>query len=216
MRGAVSHQRPEHADDHNIQNRDSCNRKRMLMERESEGPGWLVLLPRVPAEPVRHRMALWRELRRAGAVPLGQATWAVPDVPAAHPLLRRLAELVAAAEGTLLVLDARGHDAPDAERLEQLYAEARAQEWAEFRADCAKYLAELDREEALGKYTLAELEEEEQSLDRLRRWYRDLRTRDLLTSPSAADAGPDLKTCEQRFDNYADHVYVTLASPLPS
>jgi hypothetical protein len=42
--------------------------------------------------------------------------------------------------------------------------------------DGGKYLAELDKEEQLGKYTLAELEEEEeeQGLNRLRRWYREL------------------------------------------
>ncbi len=34
---------------------------------------WALLLVRMPAEPARHRMALWRELRRAGAVPVGQS-----------------------------------------------------------------------------------------------------------------------------------------------
>ena len=29
---------------------------------------WLVLLVRVPAQPSRHRVAVWRELRRVGAV----------------------------------------------------------------------------------------------------------------------------------------------------
>src|SRR5437660_175291 len=40
------------------------------------GRQWLVLLPRLPAEPARYRMALWRELRRSGGVALGQAVWA--------------------------------------------------------------------------------------------------------------------------------------------
>jgi len=174
-----------------------------------------VLLVRMPAEPARHRMALWRELRRTGAVPLGQAAWAVPDLPAVQPLLVRVGELADAGNGTLLVLSARGHTAGDVARIERLYAEAREQEWVEFRADCGKYLAELDKEEATGKYTLAELEEEDQSLDRLRRWYRDLRARDLLTSPPASDATTDLKRCEQRFDTYAEHVYTILGKGAP-
>jgi hypothetical protein len=183
------------------------------MVEEVVGRGWLVLLVRVPAEPARHRMALWRELRRFGAVPLGQAVWAVPDLPAADRLLKRLAELAEVAEGTLLVLEAHGYAARDAGRVEQLYAEAREQEWAEFHADCGKYLAELEKEEKFGKYTLAELEEEEQSLDRLRRWYRDLRSRDLLGVPASVDAATDLKTCEAKFDVYAEHVYAALGSP---
>jgi hypothetical protein len=174
---------------------------------------WLVLLARMPSEPARHRMALWRELRRSGAVPLGQAAWALPDLPSVRPFLERLGRLAAVGEGTLLVLAAEGYARGDADRLDELYGETREQEWAEFRADCQKYLAELDKEERLGKYTLGELEEEEQSLDRLRRWYRELRARDLLGSPATSDAVTDLKECAERFDAYAERVYATMGSP---
>ena len=33
---------------------------------------WVVLLARVAAEPSRHRVAVWRELRRLGAVAIGR------------------------------------------------------------------------------------------------------------------------------------------------
>jgi hypothetical protein len=158
-------------------------------------------------------MALWRELRRSGAIALGQAVWAVPDLPAARPLLARLTDLVEGANGTLLLLAAEGFDDGDVSRLEQLYAAAREEEWAEFAADCGKYLAELDKEEGLGKYTLAELEEEEQSLDRLRRWYRELRSRDLLGIATTTDSATSLKQCEERFEAYAEHVYSALSRP---
>src|SRR4029450_980471 len=51
-----------------------------MMDGEAAGRRWLVLLARLPAEPARHRMALWRELRRSGAIPLGQAGWAGPGL----------------------------------------------------------------------------------------------------------------------------------------
>jgi Protein ChrB, N-terminal len=165
---------------------------------------WIVVLARLPAEPARHRMALWRELRRSGAIALG--------LPAVRPLLERVSGLVDTAGGTLLRLAAKGYAAEDVARLEQSYATARKEEWAEFAADCGKYLAELDKEERLGKYTLAELEEEEQSLDRLRRWYRELRSRDLLAVPATTDSATMLKQCEERFEAYADQVYTTLSS----
>jgi hypothetical protein len=160
-------------------------------------------------------MALWRDLRRSGAVLLGRASWAVPNLPAVRPLLERITELVEIAHGSVLVLDAEGHTEGDARRLEQLYVEARQQEWSEFEADCDKYLAELEHEERIGKYTLAELEEEEQSLDRLRRWYRELRSRNLLGVPAAIDPATALKICEERFERYAEHVYAVLSSPGP-
>jgi hypothetical protein len=67
--------------------------------------------------------------------------------------------------------------------------------------------------QGIAKYTLAELEEEEQSLDRLRRWYRELRSRDVLGIPATTDSATSLKRCEERFETYADHAYATLSSP---
>jgi hypothetical protein len=190
-----------------------CNLTVVTDIAESRRRPWVAVLARLPAEPARHRMALWRELRRSGAIPLGQAVWAVPDLPAVRPLLERVAGIVETANGTLLLLSAQGFAEADVARLEQLYAAAREEEWSEFAADCGKYLAELDKEERLGKYTLAELEEEEQSLDRLRRWYRELRSRDLLGVPATTDSATALKLCEERFEAYADQVYAALSTP---
>lgn len=175
---------------------------------------WLVLVLRLPAEPSRYRMAVWRDLRRGGAVLLGPTVWAVPNLPAVEALVARVNALVGQANGTVLALVADGRAGADTARLEQLYADARAEEWSEFRADCGKYLAELASEEARQKYTLAELEEE-QSLDRLRRWFRELRGRDLLGSEVTTDAATELKRCEAAFDGYADNVYAALAEPHP-
>ncbi len=177
---------------------------------------WLVLVLRLPAEPARYRMAVWRELRRGGAVLLGPTVWAVPNLPAVEPLVGRVSALVDQANGTMLALVADGRAGADQARLNRLYADARAEEWSEFRSDCGKYLAELASEEARQKYTLAELEEEEQSLERLRRWFRELRGRDLLGSEATTDAVTELKRCETAFDGYADHVYAALAQPHPA
>ena len=160
-------------------------------------------------------MAVWRALRRGGAVLLGPTVWAVPNLPAVEPLVTRVKGLVEQANGTVLALVADGRAVADTARLEQLYADARAEEWSEFRADCGKYLAELASEEARQKYTLAELEEEEQSPDRLRRWFRELRGRDLLGSEATTEAATELKRCEAAFDGYANNVYAALAQPHP-
>jgi len=190
-----------------------CNLAVVTDIAEAKARRWIVVIARLPGEPARHRMAVWRELRRSGAISLGQAVWAIPELPAVRPLLERLADLVEAASGTLLLLAANGFGDGDVARLEQLYSAAREEEWAEFNSDCGKYLVELEKEERIGKYTLAELEEEEQSLDRLRRWYRELRSRDLLGTPSTTQSATALKLCEERFERYADHVYAALSSP---
>ncbi len=168
---------------------------------------WLVLVVRVPAEPSRHRVAVWRELRRAGAVPLGQGCWAVPDVPAVSDRIARTVELAGRGDGEVVVLQAAGRGQADAARLEQLFTEARQAEWAEFLADCGKFSAEIDAELGKGKFTLAELEEEEQSLDRLRRWHRELAARDVFGAPGAAEADWQLKHCAERLAEYTELVF---------
>ena len=166
-----------------------------------------MLVVRVPAEPSRHRVAVWRELRRAGAVPLGQGCWAVPDVPAVTGQITRAVELAGRGDGEVMVLQAAGRSETDAARLEQLFTQARQAEWAEFLADCGKFSAEIDAEIAKAKFTLAELEEEEQSLDRLRRWHRELAARDVLGAPGAAEAAQQLKGCAEKLAGYTDLVF---------
>ena len=169
-----------------------------------------MLVVRVPAEPSRHRVAVWRELRRVGALSLGQGTWAVPDVAAFAPGVERVVELARRGDGDVIVLDAAGRGADDGARLEALFTAERAEEWAEFLADCGKFDAEIDKEVRKRKFTMAELEEEEQSLERLRRWYRDLKARDVFGAPAATDAEQRLRQCADKLAGYTDQVFLAL------
>jgi hypothetical protein len=91
--------------------------------------------------------------------------------------------------------------------LEELYSGDRDAEWAEFAVECDKAIEELNREVAKEKFTLAELDEEEHNVDRLRRWYRELRAKDLFGAPLAGDAEARLKATAELLDEFAEHVY---------
>jgi flagellar biosynthesis regulator FlaF len=171
---------------------------------------WLVLLVRIPAEPSRHRVAVWRELRKAGALSLGQGVWAVPELPVFEAAVQRTAELVARANGEVTMLDAAGRTDGDGARLRALYDEARRADWTEFLADCTKFEDEIAKEIRVEKFTLAELEEEEQSLERLRRWHRDLTSRDVFGTPESAQATVRLKDCVARCEEFAELVFRAL------
>jgi hypothetical protein len=170
----------------------------------------VVLVVRVPAAPSRHRVAVWRELRRMGAVSLGQGSWAVPDVPAFAEGITRVIELAERGEGQVVVLEATGRSETDAARLVGLFTAERQAEWVEFLADCNKFDAEIDKEIGKGKFTLAELEEEEQSLERLRRWHRDLKARDVFGAPATGEADQQLKHCVERLEDYTERVFAAL------
>jgi hypothetical protein len=171
---------------------------------------WLVLVIRIPAEPSRHRVAVWRELRRIGALSLGQGVWAVPDVPVFADGVARALELTDKSGGLALTLNASGRGPEDAARFQAMFTAARSADWSEFLADCGKFEDEIAKEIRNAKFTLAELEEEEQSLERLRRWHRDLTARDVFGAPEAADAAARLKTCVAVCEDYAERVFAAL------
>jgi hypothetical protein len=171
---------------------------------------WLVLVVRLAAEPSRHRVAVWRELRRIGVVSLGQGTWVVPDVPAFAEGVARVVELACRGGGEVIVLQATGCAERDRARLEALFTGERQQEWTEFVAECNKFDAEIDKELRTNKLTMAELEEEEQSLERLRRWYRELKSRDVFGAGAATEAEQQLKRCTERLEYYTDQVFHAL------
>lgn len=141
-----------------------------------------------------------------GALGLQQGTWAVPDGEPFETGFAQVVEAIRAAGGKPVVLAVADEDS-DTAQLEVLFTAQREAEWGEFLSDCGKYEAELAGEVAKGKLTLAELDEEEQSLDRLRRWYRAIKVRDLFGAPSAPAAERRLKECAETLEGFADRVY---------
>ncbi|MDQ2826952.1 MAG: chromate resistance protein ChrB [Actinomycetota bacterium] len=173
------------------------------------------MVVRLPAEPSRHRVAVWRELRRGGAVQLAPGSWALPAQPVFAEMVDRVLDLVRRGDGEVVALDARARDEAGSARLQATYTEAREAEWTEFVSDCTKYEAELDHEIAIEKYTLAELDEEEQSMERLRRWHRELTVRDVFGAPSSDAAHERLAECAIRLDDYTERVFQALHAEPP-
>ncbi len=167
---------------------------------------WRLITYRLPADPSRHRVAIWRELRKLGAVALQQGTWALPAGEEFDAGLAQVTRAITQAGGQPVVL-AVADDETSVAQLEALFTEQREAEWTEFVADCGKYEAELASEVAKGKLTLAELDEEEESLERLRRWYRAIRARDLFGATSAPQAERRIKDVTEALERFAEQVY---------
>jgi hypothetical protein len=173
---------------------------------------WKILTYHLPKDPSRHRVAVWRELRRLGAVTLRQGRWALPSGEGFDDGLTKVVAIIEEGQGEPVVLQL-AEDDPGIAWLEALFTKQREAEWVEFLADCDKYEAELLDEVAKAKLTLAELDEEEQSMERLRRWYRVIRARDLFGAPSAPEAQRRLKECADSLDRFATQVYEARGRP---
>lgn len=178
-----------------------------------DAPTWILLLPSLPSEPSRHRVAVWRELRRLGAAPIGSGAWLLPNSEPFASGVDRVQAVALREGGSIAVLDGSPRDEPAANTLRTAFARVRIDEWTEFLDECRKFMAEIDKEFSKEKFTLGELEEEEQSLERLKRWFGTLHERDVLGLPQADEASAALTRCEGRLGEYAERVLDENAGP---
>lgn len=134
----------------------------------------------------------------------------MPDAPPFAGFVDRIVALVSEHEGESFALFAAAADDATARRIRGLYDDARRAEWAEFASECAKCLAELDKEIRTEKFTLAELDEEEQNVDRLRRWHRELRSRDVFDSIGPDEVQARLDACAATLERFTALVYTAV------
>ena len=100
----------------------------------------------------------------------------------------------------------RGEAVGDEAALVGTFGEARDAEYAEILSKCRDFHAELERERAVGKFTFAELEENEEDLDKLGAWLRKVELRDRFGAPSAQEARSVL-ACREDLEAFASSVY---------
>src|SRR5215467_9095903 len=66
---------------------------------------WRVLVYRVPTEPASKRVAVWRDLKRLGALYLQQCVCIFPDLPGIADEVRGVAEKIPALGGETFLLE---------------------------------------------------------------------------------------------------------------
>jgi hypothetical protein len=169
--------------------------------------GWLLLTYKLPAERSSARVTVWREVRRSGALQLQQSVVALPDTEEFRRLLARLRAVVAGVGGSAVALEAQPLEPDDEMRLTASWNEARAAEYGELAAESEKLVSEIDKEFAKEKFTLAELDEEEAELEKLRSWHERIRARDVLGCEGAAEAEAALERAAEAVSRYTGAVF---------
>lgn len=150
---------------------------------------------------------MWRESRRCGALHLQQSVLALPDDEAFSAAVNRLRAVVAEQGGHTLALRGEPLETSDGQQLTEAWNAARDAEYQELASECRKFLAEIDHEFAIEKFTLAELEEEEAELDKLQHWGQRVEQRDIHSAPAANDALSALSDAQAALARYTSAVF---------
>ena len=165
--------------------------------------GWIVLLYRLPSNESRARVAVWRELRRSGALHLQQSVVVVPDADAFAGVVERLRTVILDVGGEVTAIRGAPLADGDESRILQAWNAARDDEYRELAGECAKFVDEIDHEFKIQKFTLAELDEEEAELDKLQRWHQRIRARDVRDAAGADAAGRALQKAGEALERYS-------------
>ena len=125
----------------------------------------------VPSEPSALRVATWRALKQVGAVKLRDGVYFLPDQAACRAALDDVQSRVQAGGGTAVTMTAQGASSDDAESLDTLFGEARAEEFRQVAKSARKFADHVRREEDEGDYRFAEVDALEEELEKVRRQF---------------------------------------------
>jgi len=148
---------------------------------------WLLLLLRLPATHKAVRVAIWRKLKKSGAIQIQTSTYILPDEPARYEAFQWLTQEVRSAGGDATLVHAREIEGLSNEKLIELFNTARAKEYATLR----ELLRALNhRRRTRSSPTFGD------QLDRIRKQFREIRQTDFFNCPRAQDVEMLLRKME--------------------
>lgn len=168
---------------------------------------WLMLTYKIPPEPARKRVSVWRKLKGMGAVYLQGGVCLLPKTDDHLRRLKVLENEIAEAEGEALLLTTVGLDQKQQEKIIARFNADRDEEYKELISKCVAFEAEIAEETRVQHFTYAELEENEQEYKKFKDWIAKIQKLDFYKAPRADEAVEYLKRSEAVLDAYAHNVF---------
>ena len=139
---------------------------------------WLLLLFSLPTNRNTERVAVWRRLKKMGAVQIKTSTYLLPDEPAQYEQFQWLAKQIRDSDGDSTLVRAQEIEGLTREKVIAMFNDARTKNYAALRKSLQSFIArrkKLDAEEAAVE------------LERLTRQFREIRDVDFFDSARGHD-----------------------------
>ena len=167
---------------------------------------WLAVTYKVPTEPSRTRVYLWRKLKELGAVYLQQGTAVLPMTEVLLAQVLALKAGVVSSGGEVLVGRIEFVEEEDDARVIAAFQLQRNGDYDEIVEQCERLVYELDRETEKEKFAYAEIEENETELARIHKWMERIVARDWFAAAGHARAQQAIEDAEKRSGTYTEEV----------
>jgi hypothetical protein len=169
---------------------------------------FIVLTYRVPAKPTAARVAVWRQLKKIGAIYLQQSVCVFPDNATVKrdlaPILARITE----AAGEYHLLPVRQLDKQEEGKLIRQFLEQTSHHYQEIIENCeVNFTKEIEFETFRKNFTYEEAEEIRLEFDKIREWFERVVQRDWFGAPNRRQALEWLGRCERMLEDFEARVF---------
>ena len=150
---------------------------------------WLLLLFSLPTNRNTERVAVWRRLKKMGAVQIKTSTYLLPDEPAQYEQFQWLAQQIRDYGGDSTLVRAQEIEGLTKEKVIVMFNDARAKDYAELRKSLQRFI---------GRRKKMDAERATAELERLTRQFREIREVDFFDSARGHDVAMLLRRAEGR------------------
>src|SRR6266487_510180 len=149
---------------------------------------WLLLLFSLPTNRNTERVAVWRRLKKMGAVQIKTSTYLLPDEPAQHEQFQWLAQQIRDYGGDSTLVRAQEIEGLTREKVVSLFNAARDKEYVDLRKALQNFVSRRRRK--------SDTELAGAELERLTKQFRDLRQVDFFDSARGHEVAMLLRRAE--------------------
>ena len=169
---------------------------------------FLQLVYRMPSKPTAGRVAVWRSLKKVGAVYLQDSACVLPDTEELRAELASVLERIDEGKGTYHLLPLGDLATEEHEKIVQLFVDQTAKHYSEIVENCeVDFVKEIEFENFRQNYTYEEAEEIRMEFEKICTWFDKVQERDWFGAPNADEARDWLRRCESLLEEFEGKVF---------
>jgi len=142
-----------------------------------------------------------------GATYLQASVWLLPSGERNREAFLDVGEEIRKMGGEAAVFEVVAATEQEEDKIVAAFNSDRDAEYLELIDKCNDFFAEMARETERQNFTFAEVEENEEELEKLKGWLMKIRDRDVFNSPRAGEAEAAVRKCEQLLQEFSERVF---------
>lgn len=168
------------------------------------GGKWIFLVYDVPNSPSKIRVKFWRKLKKMGAIYPPYSICILPDNHTARKKVKTIRKEIEK-HGFAAIFVAKGEKDVDEINITKMFEEERKRELNEILEECDEFIKEIQYNIENDNMTVEEVEELEESLEGLNRWYEKVISRS-ISKVGDRTVEEALRRCSEMLNSFTEIV----------